>query len=184
MSGNECPSRKLLTRRRVLASAGVLPAAGVLISQTDPAAAAVAWTGYVSPESGASVKYPATWGLDTDVVTELVYPKQSFAVRSGGQPGGYIEDIPDLSSYPADGVFLWLLHYDDLQDGTDCPAFRPVSTYLQLEQRISEFGGFARYGLDFSGTQRSFILRLWVGRTVSQNAISLLDRCLSLLAMP
>ena len=96
MSGNECPSRKLLTRRRVLASAGVLPAAGVLISQTDPAAAAVAWTGYVSPESGASVKYPATWGLDTDVVTELVYPKQSFAVRSGGQPGGYIEDIPDL----------------------------------------------------------------------------------------
>jgi hypothetical protein len=154
--------RSGLTRRRMLASGGLVSAAVLLISEGE-ADAAVVWKHHVSATSGASISYPANWALDTYVHTQLLYPDQSFAIRSGPRPRGCVGDLPDLSTYRTDSIFLWLLHYDGLQNAVDCPIFRPVSSYTQLEERISEFIQFSRYGADFSGNRRSYVMRLWVG---------------------
>jgi len=178
-------SDRIVTRRRILATAGGLFAAtGTGMSDTT-AAAAVAWTNYVSPWSGASINYPTTWAVDAVEVTALEYPRQSFAVRSGPQPTSSVETYPDLSSYPTDGIFLWLLHYDDLQNFTDCPPLGGTGIKsAQLVRRMSEFSGFMRYGTGFSGAQRSFILCLWVGVSAAPSALTLLNQCLSSLGVP
>src|SRR6266571_5522018 len=179
------PSDRIVTRRRVLATAGLLPAAGMEMPDTR-AASALAWTNYVSPSSGASINYPTTWAVNAEEVTALEYPRQSFAVRSGPQPSNFVEIYPDLSSYPRDSIFLWLLHYDDHQDLTDCPFLqgRRIRSYAQLTQRMSEFYGFRRYGMGFSGAQRSFILCLWAGVSAAPGALALLNQCLSSLSVP
>jgi len=174
-------TRKTLARRAVLLSAGLLPTAG-LISSMSPAATATEWANYTSPESRASIRYPASWAVDAYANVNLLYPHQSFAVRSAAAPSRSADDFPGLSSYSTRGVYLWLLHYDNLRQ--DCPLFQVLTSYTQLKEQASEFGAFSRYGAFFSGSQRSFILRLWIGRAVSQDSTSLLDKCLSSLSLP
>ncbi len=181
MTMAEGTPRKTLARRAVLLSAGLLPTAG-LISGVSRAAAATEWANYTSPESGARIKYPASWAVDAHANANLLYPHHSFAIRSAAAPRRSGEDFPDLSSYSTGGVYLWLLHYDDLRQ--DCPPFRALTSYTHLKEQVSEFGAFSRYGALFSGSQRSFILRLWIGRAVSQDSTSLLDKCLSSLSLP
>lgn len=142
------------------------------------------WTDYASPESGARISYPSSWAADADAHTDLLYPHQSFVVRSAAPPIGSAGEFPDLSSYPRSGVYMWLLHYSDLQNNRDCPPFQSFESYYELEQRVSEFDAFNRYGASFSGSQRSFLLRLWIGGSVSQDDISLMNHCLSSLGVP
>jgi hypothetical protein len=174
-------TRKTLARRAVLRSAGLLPTAG-LISAMTPAAAATEWANYTSPESGASIRYPASWAVDACANVNLLYPHQSLALRSAAAPSRSAENFPALSSYSARGIYLWLLHYDNLHQ--DCPPFQALTSYTQMKEQVSEFGAFSRYGALFSGSQRSFILRLWIGRAVSRDSTSLLDKCLSSLSLP
>jgi hypothetical protein len=174
-------ARKTLARRAVLLSAGLLPTAGI-ISGLSRATAATDWANYTSPDSGASIRYPASWAVSAHANVNLLYPHQSLAVRSAAAPSRSAEDFPDLSSYSTRGVYLWLLHYDGLHQ--DCPPFQALTSHTRLKQQVSEFGAFSRYGVLFSGSRRSFILRLWIGRAVSQDSISLLDKCLSSLSLP
>jgi hypothetical protein len=128
-------ARKTLARRAVLLSAGVLPAAG-LISATSRAAAATEWANYTSPDSGASIRHPASWAVDAHANVNLLYPHQSLAIRSAAAPSRSAEDFPDLSSYSTRGVYLWLLHYNDLHQ--DCPPFQALTSHTQLKEQVSE----------------------------------------------
>lgn len=176
-------NQKGVSRRAVLAAVGFAPAAGVLL-HTPSALADVPTSAYTSPSSGASVQYPTAWNCRASAGTMLRYPNDSFAVTSAGPPDKAIEDLPDLSSYSQQDVFLWLIHYDDLQPARDCPPFQQIDSFSDLTQRVSEYSGFARYGEDFSGSQRSFILRLWIGTAASSRTISLLNGCLQSIRIP
>lgn len=174
-----------VTRRTILAGAGTLSAAGV-ISVTSPANASTKWERYTSPLSGASIGYPSSWAIDAHVDTQpkLLYPHQSFVIRTASAPNRAVPAFPDLSSSPPDALYMWLLHYDDIQEVGDLPALEPVMSLDQLQRGISEFGNFTKYVKSFSGSQRSFLLRLWIGSSTSKEKISLLNQCISTLKLP
>jgi hypothetical protein len=174
-----------VTRRTILAGAGTLSAAGV-ISVTRPADASAKWERYISPLSGASISYPSSWALDAHVGTQpkLLYPHQSFAIRTASAPNSAVPAFPDLTSFPADALYMWLLHYDDISEGGDLPAFEPVVAYDQLQRSMSEFGNFTKYTKGFSGSQRSFLLRLWIGVAMPKEKMSLINQCISTLKLP
>jgi hypothetical protein len=174
-----------IARRSFLAGAGSLSGAG-LIGAATPAQASVRWMNYTSRLSGASITFPASWTLDSHANTQprLLYPHQSFVIHSARRPSRTTPAFPDLTSYPSSGIYMWLLHYDNLQDARDCPPFQSFDNYTQLSQGISEFPSFSRYNAGFSGSQRSFLLRLWVGATVSETSRSFLNRCVASLQVP
>jgi hypothetical protein len=173
-----------LTRRALLTRSTQRISAPTDTSGSSPANAAAEWTSHTSGLCGASISCPISWGVDADANVNLLYPHQSFVVRNAAPPRRSPDDLPDLTSYSVAGVYLWLLYYDHLLPSPDCPPFEPLRSYNDLEQRISEFTGFMRYGISFSGTRRSFALRLWIGAAASPHARSSLNACLSSLKVP
>jgi len=113
----------------------------------------------------------------------LLYPHQSFVIRSASPPDRAVPEFPDLSSFPADALYLWLLHYNDVQEGIRHMP-KPAVSYDQLDRGVSEFTNFTKYVKSFSGSQRSFFIRLWIGNSTPSAKISLLNRCISSLKVP
>jgi hypothetical protein len=174
-----------LSRRALLV--GGAGGAAALLSGPGPASAsastATAWDSYTCPESGASISYPASWSLDVTLDGAIRTPSQSFAVRTGAQPppdsdGG----MPDLSGCPAESLYVWLLDYDSVIPGD--PPFEPGITLSSLAEMPQEFANFVSYISAFAGSERSFLLRVWVGTAVSVTDSTNLDTCLASLTVP
>lgn len=142
------------------------------------------WRQFRSPDSGASISYPASWVLDRAVHTDMIYPRQSFALHSAATSPTFYGPDPNMAGYGHGDVFLWLLHYDDLQLGPDAPRFAPITSYRALPPMKAGFIEFDRRICGISGSTRTFILRLWVGYRASRSTRVLLDRSLSTLRLP
>ncbi len=178
-NGSEVQGSTRFSRRQFLTSAAVFSVVtGVEVNQ---ASAAAGWTSYESPASGASINIPSGWQGDQSAPSDLLYPHQSFAVRGAPGPSTSADFLPDLRSYPTDAMYLWLLHYDSIGDE---PKFRGFSGVSDLPTRNSEFAGFTRYHAPFSGSQRSFLLFLWVGVNCSETTLSFLNQSLASLTVP
>lgn len=169
-----------LSRRQILRG-GALAGLGLLL-RPEGAEAATAWSAFHSKDSGASISYPETWLAEGVLVPALLYPRQSFAVLSASQTVAVIEDesAPDLRSYPKDAVVSWLLHYDEVVDG---PPFAGVEREKLTSVR-SKFDGFSQFGGWFAGSERTFLLRVWVGSLVSQPTLHSLERSLRSISVP
>ncbi len=146
--------------------------------------ATVQWEHFVNSKSGASISYPASWALDADVPTDMIYPHQSFVLRSAPAPPIFTGPDPDLTMYPRDAIFLWLLHYNDRQLGPDAPAFERITSYKRLPICRAGFIEFDRRIRGLSGTHRSFVLRVWVGNLCTRKTRAILNRSLSTLSVP
>jgi hypothetical protein len=176
-------ARPALTRRALLTgNLGPRSAAG-RAAVAPPADAGTEWASYTCGRSGAEISYPPSWAVDTEANFSLLYPHQSFVLRNAAAPVGSSSDLPDLTSYSPAGVYLWLLHYDEQASPADSAPFRPPASYDELDRRASEFAGFSRYGASFAGSQRPFVLRLWIGRSASASTRSDLNTCLSSLKL-
>ncbi len=172
--------RTSVSRRRFI-GLSLLAGAGVVVpatsGRTDDGGP---WREYTSSLSGASVRYPGAWGLDEVLVPALVEPAQSFAVRSGpAVPGG--ADLPALTDYSSDAVLAWVLHDPRIIEGEPLDA---SSLPQSLIKTPSEFDHLDSYIADFAGSDRSYILRVWIGVDASDTTKSLLDRCLSSISVP
>lgn len=139
------------------------------------------WASWRSPSCGASMSYPAGWTVSTRLCPNLMYPRESFALLSGPTPQGYTDNLADLSKYPSNGVLFWLIHYDRVVDPTPFPS---TMTLDHLIHRVSEFQHLQRYGGLFSGSDRTFLIRLWIGTRASATTRALISRSLATLAVP
>jgi len=146
-----------------------------------------------SGPDGASVKYPATWTLDPSTTRELsldpylIYPHQSFSVRTAAtKPADDLTEpdasgLPDLTAYPSDAAIIWLMYYDGTVEGAPFSGLSLAS----LEQfKPPELTGFGSYAARFSNAARSFLLRVWVGSGVSGGTVSPTDACLKSITVP
>jgi hypothetical protein len=135
---------------------------------------------FENPRSEVAIAHPAGWSITARLSPRLVYPHESFCLASASIPGMSEEaDLPNLAVYPRDAIVYWLLHYDSIVDRSDPVGF----DYAHLVRRPSEFDEFLRYSAAFSGSQRSFLLRLWIGGGVTTSTRSLLRRSLRSLAV-
>lgn len=185
--------------RRQLIGAGFAAAAGVAFgasrsygaSRANTDQTTAGWLSYVSVSSGAGIQYPPTWfldpcsTLDVSLDPSLIYPHQSFGVRTNSaKPTIDTSDdgggMPDLTSYPADGAIVWLMHYDDIVEGG---SFSGV-TLGSLDLLVSEFANFDSYLARFSGSERSFLLRVWVGADVDAATRQDIDTSLQTMSVP
>jgi hypothetical protein len=169
-------------RRAFVVSAGVLPAAAAMVDSREVARSG--WARFVSNRSGAIIRYPAHWTVDPAADVNLLYPYQSFALRGGPRPAKSDEEFPSLASYPRDAIYLWLLHYPDRQVSSFAPEFRSFSSYRDLSEQVSEFAGFARYGAAFTGSRHTYLLRLWVGQSVSRQSLRELNQSIASISVP
>jgi hypothetical protein len=176
--GSNLSRRALLTRARRPFSSISKDSAASTSDATDE------WVTYTSARCGTSIGHPMSWPVDARADVNLLYPHQSFVLRNAAEAVGSAGDLPDLNSYSPHGIFLWLLHYDDQGISAECQPFQPLESYDELEQRTSEFPGFRRYGSSFSGSQRSFVLRLWIGGSAFPRTTSVLNACLASINVP
>jgi len=135
-----------------------------------------AWVRWQDPACGTAFSYPSTWQVESRLCPSLAYPHEAFALLSASTLRGQAGHLPDLTRYPKDAALLWLIYYDELLEAA---AFQPKLTVSQLSVRASEFVGFMRYGAEFSGPERTFLLRVWVGARASKETRSLLDQSLA-----
>jgi hypothetical protein len=166
-------SSQNLPRRSVLRAAAVagIGAATGLPSSLGPGR----WVTFTSPRSEVAISYPSTWRITTRLSPSLVYPHESFCLLSASIPQvGEEEDLPNLARYPNDAVLCWLLHYDSIVDRGARQGF----DYGDLLRRPSEFDGFLRYRAVFSGSERTFLMRLWIGGNAPKVTRSLLQQSL------
>jgi hypothetical protein len=141
------------------------------------------WTRYLS-WCGATIDYPASWAIDSESGVNLLYPHHCFALRNAPGPPRSAGDLPHLASYSPRGIYLWLLHYDERLAEEECPPYQSISSCSELEERNSEFSRFRRYAASFSGSRRSYVLRLWVGASASSQTRSVLDTALASMLVP
>jgi hypothetical protein len=111
------------------AASSELPVCGPGLGQALAAVDSADWLPYTSSgPDGAILRYPASWELDPSSNRELsldpslVYPHQSFAVRTTAQepPIDMSTDgsrLPDLTGYPTDAAIIWVLYYDEIVGG-------------------------------------------------------------------
>lgn len=174
--------REDVDRRAFVIGAGVIPAVSAMAISGE--AVGSEWARFASAQSGAVIRYPARWTVESTAEVNLLYPHQSFAAWNGPHPARSSDEFPSLASYPRTGIYMWLLHYSDVRRSSFAPEFKGFSTFRDLATRVSEFGGFARYGAAFSGSKHSYLLRLWVGEDVSRQTLRELDRCTASLSVP
>jgi hypothetical protein len=141
------------------------------------------WASFRNVNSGAKIAYPPGWIVLSCLCPALKYPRESFSLLSAPMPGRLDDDLPNLKAYPRDEVLLWLLHYDRIAEA-NAKAFGSGIRFDRLPRRTSEFAGFDRYGLLFSGSRRTFLLRLWVGERTSRSTRMLLRHSLASLWVP
>jgi hypothetical protein len=183
-----------LPRRRFIA-AGVAGALGVLGSAEVGAAAtrSTSWPVYTSGgPDGASIRVPPLWAVDpgddhreASFNPSLVYPHQSFAVRSAAvkppiDVSGDADGLPNLDRYPADSAIIWLMYYDEVFQ----------------ESRVSELSlaaltpvdpspaRFAHYVGRFANNTRSFLLWVWAGNRATASTMVTIDSCVRSITIP
>jgi hypothetical protein len=140
------------------------------------------WVSFRNVNSDAKIAYPPSWVVLSRLCPALKYPRESFSLLSAPVPGR-LGDLPNLNAYPRDEIMLWLLHYDRIAEA-GVKAFGSGIRFERLPRRTSEFAGFDRYGLLFSGSRRTFLLRLWVGEQTSRSTRMLLRHSLASLWVP
>jgi hypothetical protein len=143
---------------------------------SDVTQATLEWASFRNADSGAGIAYPASWILVPRLCPALKYPHESFGLLSAPVPGR-LDDLPNLAAYPRDEIVLWLLHYDHIS--ADAQEVGSGVRLERLPRRTSEFAGFDRYGLLFSGSRRTFLLRLWIGEQTSRSTRMLLRQSLA-----
>jgi hypothetical protein len=152
-----------------------------IAGRSDVTQATLEWASFRNANSGAKIAYPGNWILVPRLCPTLKYPRESFSLLSAPMPGRH-DDLPNLNAYPRDEILLWLLHYDHIS--ADGQAFGSGIRLDRLPQRTTEFAGFDRYGLLFSGSRRTFLLRLWIGEQTSRSTRMLLRQSLASLQVP
>lgn len=167
--------------RRALLGGGALGATGLVAHAARARAQSTQWSSYES-ESGASIRYPGSWTLQPTLVRHLVDPLQSFSVASGPAIDQFVEELPDLSAYPRDAVLIWMLHYDSVIEGR--PFASGVASRRRLVAVSPQFAGFSAFTAGYSGSDRSFLLRLWIGQAVNDSTLDLLDETLASISVP
>ena len=156
------PAKGAVDRRTIVVGAGVIPASAAI--SLSGHAAGPRWSRFASTHSGAVIRYPASWTLESMADVNLLYPHQSFVLWNGPRPRKSSDEFPSLASYPRIGIYLWLLHYPDVQRSRFAPEFRRLGSHRDLPVKVPEFAGFARFGAAFSGSKHTYLLRLWLLR--------------------
>jgi hypothetical protein len=160
--------RRTLLRAAAFAGAGVTTGPPLHLDSVGLAT-------FESPQSEVAISHPANWSITAQLSSRLVYPRQSFCLASAFLPEIDDEgDLPDLPTYPKDALVCWLLHYDSIVDQSAPVGFDS----RRLTRLPSEFDGFLRFGAAFSGSQRSYLLRLWIGGSVTTGTRSRLRETL------
>lgn len=166
----------VVVSRRTLLATGALGALGLIAQATPAHAQSTEWKSYQS-ESGAAIRYPDSWTFQTVLVPHLVFPHQSFSVCSGPAIDQFDEELPDLSAMQPSAAVVWMLHYDTFVEGPPFPS--EGAARARLMKVPQQFRGFSSFAAGYSGSDRSFILRVWVGQNIDSSQLDLLDRTLS-----
>lgn len=163
----------------VAATALLAPDASADTTTPNPA---TTWGTYQCPACGAAVQYPSNWVLDTDFDSDLLFPPQAFAVHSGDRPPADTDSgLPDLSSYPSDGVIAWLFYYEQIFSGD------PSRSGLTVSQLTAIGCGFPNFAFSvgaFAGSSRSFLLWVYSGRNASSSTQTALAHVVSSISVP
>lgn len=155
----EMPAATISRRRALGALIAAALGSGVLSGES--AGASEKWTDYYSEAADFRLKYPQSWRIKERLRTNLMWPNQGLGFASHDLPSTFIEDLPDLSAYPSDGVFVDLVYYNEVDP--EIPRLGANDPENYVKWRASEFDGFDRWDVAFSGSKRSYIVRIWIG---------------------